>query len=279
MSAGQTVGDYLAAVGEHLETIPRPPRYVLKGLSIVGFLAVWWLLVELGVLGFDLITTPLEAVVALSGFVMGEPLTNGGESLYVHSYYTLYRVGIGTGMAVALGVPLGLLVGWSDWWDSYVGPALELLRPIPPVAWVPIALVAFSNDLLSIVWVVFIGAFFPILINTSEGVRQIESDYIKAVQSLGGDSWHLFRHVIIPAMIPSMATGIMIGIGIGWIAVVAAEMISGDFGIGYITYQAYRLMQTETVVVGIIILGTYGAVSSFAVAKLGEKLTPWTDGA
>ena len=277
MSAGQTVENYIVAIEETLGDLPRPPRYLLKGVSIAGFLVLWWLLVEMSVLGFDLITTPLEALVALSGFVMGEPLTNGGESLYTHSYYTLYRVGLGIGAATALAVPLGLLIGWSDWWDSYVGPALELLRPIPPVAWVPIALVAFSSDLLSIVWVVFVGAFFPILINTSEGVRDIESDYVKAVQSLGGNRWDLFRHVIIPAMIPSMATGIMIGVGIGWIAVVAAEMISGNYGVGYITYQAYRLMQTETVVVGIIVLGSYGALSSYAVAKAGEVLTPWKD--
>jgi NitT/TauT family transport system permease protein len=277
MSAGQAVENYLVACRETIADVPRPPSYVLKGVSIAGFLTVWWLLVEMGVLGFDLITTPLEALMALTTFIMGEPLTNGGESLYTHSYYTLYRVGIGVGMAVVLAVPLGLLIGWSDWWDSYVGPALELLRPIPPVAWVPIALVAFSNDLMSIVWVVFVGAFFPILINTSEGVQQIDTDYVKAVQCLGGDSWDLFRHVIIPAMIPSMATGIMIGIGIGWIAVVAAEMISGDFGIGYITYQAYRMMQTDTVVVGIIVLGSYGALSSFAVSKLGDFLTPWKD--
>jgi NitT/TauT family transport system permease protein len=279
MSTSQTVEHLLSAAIEELQSVPRPPRYALKGASIVGFFAVWWAVVEFGFLGFDLITTPLEAVTALSGHVLGEPMTEGGETLYTHSYYTLYRVSLGVGMAVAAAVPLGLLIGWSDWWDSYVAPALELLRPIPPVAWVPIALVAFSSDLLSIVWVVFVGAFFPVLINTSEGVQAIESEYVRAIQSLGGSKWDLFRHVIIPAMVPSMATGTMIGVGIGWIAVVAAEMISGNYGVGYITYQAYRLMQTETVVVGIIVLGTYGAVSSLAVSKLGDRLTPWSDSA
>jgi len=277
MSAVTRVEAYLTTVQRQLGDVPRPPRYVLKAASIAGFLAVWWLFVRVGVLGFALITTPPEAAGALLGYLLGEPMTNGGYSLYYHSYHTIYRVGLGVGLAVATAVPLGLLIGWSDWWERYVAPAFELLRPIPPVAWVPIALVAFSTNLLSIVWVVFVGAFFPVLLNTADGVRSIETEYVRAVQSLGGSRWDLFRHVIIPASVPSIATGVMLGVGIGWIAVVAAEMISGNFGVGYITYQAYRLMQTETVVVGIIVLGTYGALSSYAVSRLGTRLTAWKD--
>ncbi|QLH84953.1 ABC transporter permease [Halosimplex pelagicum] len=244
-------------------------------MSVVGFLAVWWLFVRVHFLGFDLLPTPPEAFSELFAYVTGRPMTNGGVSLYVHSYYTLYRVSLGIGLAVALAIPFGLLIGWSSAARRYVQPAFELLRPIPPVAWVPIALIAFSSDLASIVWVVFVGAFFPVLVNTIEGVRSIEPEYVRAVRSLGGSDWDLLRHVVVPAALPSITTGTMISVGIGWIAVVAAEMLSGNYGVGYITYQAYRLMQTETVIVGIITLGTYGAVSSYAVSKVGDRLTAW----
>lgn len=275
MSPGYPVDRYVAAMEGRLAGLPRPPRYVLKGVSILGFVTLWWVLVEAGVLGFDLISTPFEAITALLGHVAGQPMTQGGESLYHHSAYTVYRVSLGLGLAVALAIPLGLMIGWSAPLERYLYPAFELLRPIPPVAWVPIALIAFASDLLSIVWVVFVGAFFPLLVNTIEGVQTIEPEYVRAVRSLGGGDWELLRHVIIPGTLPSIVTGTMISVGIGWIAVVAAEMLSGNYGVGYITYQAYRLMQTETVIVGIIVLGTYGAVSSYAVSRLGARLTAW----
>jgi NitT/TauT family transport system permease protein len=135
----------------------------------------------------------------------------------------------------------------------------------------------FASEFVGIVWVVFIGAFFPIFINTMEGVSQIDKEYVRAARSLGGNKIDLYRHVIIPHTIPSMITGVTIGVGIAWIAVVAAEMLSGGPGLGYITFQAYRLMDTGVVMVGIIILGTLGAVSSSGVMRTGNWLTPWTD--
>lgn len=277
MSIVDSVEDRLTSARRAVDTIPSVPRWTLKGLSIVLFLSVWWSLVEIGFLGFDLLRTPLETAIALYSFVLGEPMGQGGESLYVHGYHTLYRVSLGMGLAVATAIPLGLACGWSDWWRSYVYPAFELLRPIPPVAWVPIALIAFASEFLGIVWVVFIGAFFPIFVNTMEGVAQIEPEYVRAVQSLGGGRRELYRHVVIPHTIPSMITGTTIGVGIAWIAVVAAEMLSGGPGLGYITFQAYRLMDTGVVIVGIVVLGTIGALSSSVFTRVGNQLTPWND--
>jgi len=219
---------YLDAFGDHLGRLPNPPRRLLKLCSILGFLGLWWVFVDVGFLGFGLLPTPLETLQALFEYLAGQPVTRGGATLYLHSYYTLYRVTLGIGLAIVLAIPLGLLIGWSDLARRYVYPAFELLRPIPPVAWVPIALVAFSSTLVSIVWVVFIGAFFPLLLNTIDGVQSIEPGYVRAVESLGGSDWDLFRHVIVPASIPSIVTGTMVSIGIGWIAVVAAEMLSGE---------------------------------------------------
>lgn len=277
MSIVDSVEARLTSAQSTVETFPSLPRWMLKGLSIVLFVATWWTLVEVGVLGFDLLRTPVETAVTLLSFVLGEPMGQGGESLYVHGYHTLYRVALGIGLAVGTAIPLGLACGWSDWWRSYVYPSFELLRPIPPVAWVPIALIAFASQFLGIVWVVFVGAFFPIFVNTMEGVAQIEPEYVRAVRSLGGGRSELYRHVVIPYTIPSMITGTTIGVGIAWIAVVAAEMLSGGPGLGYITFQAYRLMDTGVVIVGIILLGTVGALSSSVVMRAGDRLTPWNN--
>ena len=276
MSIVDSVEDRLTSARS---TVNRPslPRWMYKGLSIALFLSAWWIVVEIGFLGFDLLRTPAETAVAFSSFVLGEAMGQGGESLYVHGYHTLYRVLLGTGIAVTAAIPLGLACGWSDWWRSYVYPAFELLRPIPPVAWVPIALIAFASEFMGIVWVVFVGAFFPIFVNTMEGVAQVEPEYVRAVKSLGGGRRDLYRHVVIPHAIPSMITGTTIGVGIAWIAVVAAEMLSGGPGLGYITFQAYRLMDTGVVIVGIMVLGTIGALSSSVVMRVGGRMTPWSD--
>ena len=276
MSIVDSVEDRLTSARS---TVNRPSlsRWMYKGLSIALFLSAWWIAVEVGFLGFDLLRTPAETAVALSSFVLGEAMGQGGESLYVHGYHTLYRVLLGTGIAVTAAIPLGLACGWSDWWRSYVYPAFELLRPIPPVAWVPIALIAFASEFMGIVWVVFVGAFFPIFVNTMEGVAQVEPEYVRAVKSLGGGRRDLYRHVVIPHTIPSMITGTTIGVGIAWIAVVAAEMLSGGPGLGYITFQAYRLMDTGVVIVGIMVLGTIGALSSSVVMRVGGRMTPWSD--
>lgn len=277
MSIVDSVEDRLTTARGRVDTIPSVPRWVLKGSSITLFVLTWWALVEIGFLGFDLLKTPLETAISLLSFITGEPMGQGGQSLYVHGYHTLYRVVLGIGLAVVTAIPLGLACGWSNWWKSYVYPSFELLRPIPPVAWVPIALIAFASEFLGIVWVVFIGAFFPIFVNTMEGVAQIEPEYARAVKSLGGSKSDLYRHVVIPHTIPSMITGTTIGVGIAWIAVVAAEMLSGGPGLGYVTFQSYRLMDTGVVIVGIIILGTIGALSSSVVMRTGDRLTPWND--
>lgn len=275
MSISDSVGKKWVGLFQQLPTLPALPRYVYKAASVLLFLGMWWLFVAIEFLGFRLIPTPIETITALSESLMGEPLTSGGESLYTHSYHTVVRVGLGIGLGICTAIPLGLLIGWNDTSEKYLLPAFEVLRPIPPVAWVPIALIAFTTELMSIIWVVFVGVFFPILINTIDGVQEIEMDYARAIYSLGGSKVDLFRHVIIPSTLPSMVTGTVIGIGIGWIAVVAAEMISGNYGVGYATYQSYRVMDTQTVLIGIITLGAYGAFSSFLVSLLGRRLTPW----
>jgi NitT/TauT family transport system permease protein len=261
-------------------------RLALRLLSVSLFVTIWWGLVNFSVnvagLNFGLISDPFEVATALANYLSGEPMTSGGQSIYTHVLYSTYRVVAGVGIAAVAGIGFGLLIGTSRQWADYLYPALELFRPIPPVAWVPVAIltlpvvnvVGFSMN-LAVLFVVFIGAFFPILVNTVEGVRNVDEEYRRAAESLGADRTQVFRHVILPATLPAILTGISLGIGLGWITVVAAEIVAGNYGIGYVTYQAYRLLATDVIVAGMVTIGALGYASSWLVVWAANRLTPW----
>jgi NitT/TauT family transport system permease protein len=219
--------------------------------------------------------------------LLGRPVTEGGSTIYLHAAYSTARVVVSVGVAAVLAVPLGLVVGTSQRWENLLYPALEALRPIPPIAWLPIAIILFPtlNVLVSgqslgvplpALFVVFIGAFFPIFTNTIEGARNIEIEYTRAAESLGAGSIDVFRHVVLPAAVPSIITGLSLGVGLGWITVVAAELITGGPGLGYIIIQASRLLNNQAVVIGMLAIGALGYASSALVQALGRWLTPWS---
>jgi NitT/TauT family transport system permease protein len=261
-------------------------RIALRTLSVIGFLITWWALVtfDVTIVGFEfgLFVGPLETLGALVTHLSGKPVTSGGMPLYVHALYSTWRVAAGVGIATLLAIPLGLLVGTSRRWEDFVYPAMEALRPIPPVAWVPISVLIFPTLSVtaltintSVLFVVFIGAFFPIFVNTVEGAKSVEDEYPRAAKSLGADRSAVFRHVILPATLPSILTGISLGIGLGWITVVAAEIVAGNYGLGYVIYHAYRVLETQMVAVGMVSIGVLGYASSAFAKGLGRRLTPW----
>lgn len=254
-----------------IESVPRPVR---RGASVLAPFAVWWAFVRVGVLGFAYFVSPGEAAVAIGSHLAGEPVADGG-TLYVHAAYTAGRVAAGTALAVAVAVPLGLVIGTRRRFERYVFPSLEFLRPIPPIAWVPLVLVVFPTVRSGVLFVVFLGAFFPTLVNTVRGVESIDAEYRRAAESLGANDRQALRHVVLPAALPSILTGVTIGVGLGWITVVAAEMITGEYGLGHVVFQAYRLVDVESVVVGMIAVGFLGAVSTAAVSRVATRANPW----
>ena len=270
-------------LGDGLGGLREVPRRVRQAGSIAGFLAVWWGLVAFGVLGFEFLPGPLDTLANLVGYLAGQPMASGG-TIYLHAAYSTFRVVLGVGVATALAIPLGLAIGTSRRFEDYVFPALELFRPIPPVAWVPISIlllptltVVAIEISLAVVFVVFVGAFFPILVNTIEGVDTVDGEYVRAAESLGTEGTQVFRQVIFPATLPSILTGVSLGIGLGWITVVAAEIVAGNYGLGYTIYQAYRLLQTDIVLVGMITIGLLGYASSALVSRLGNRAMPWNE--
>ncbi len=258
-------------------SIPLFTKRIRQALSVVLFFALWAALVRLEVLGFGRFVGPGPALSTFLSALLGAPMTGSGATIYQHAALSTMRVAVAIGIATVFAIPLGLAIGARRRWEDALLPALEIFRPVPPVAWVPIALLLLPTFRSGVIFVVFVGAFFPILINTIEGVGTVDEEYVRAAESLGADSRSVFRHVIVPATLPSIITGVSTGVGIAWITVVAAEMIAGGIGIGYIIFQAYRLLQTDVVAVGMIAIGILGYASAAVVYRIGNRLTRWQE--
>lgn len=194
---------------------------------------------------------------------------------YQHIVTSLERVAIAFALATALGVPLGLLLGWSPTVKEYVFPVFEVLRPIPILAWVPLAIIMFSGSETPVVFLTFLASFFATTLNTLLGVRSIEPSYVLAARCLGASRAQVFRHVIIPGALPFIFTGLQISVGVAWFSLVAAEMVSGQFGLGYLINTSYTMVQYPTIAIAMLTLGLVGYSTSAAVRLAGDQLMLW----
>jgi len=192
-----------------------------------------------------------------------------------HVGNSVRRIFIGFSIASALAVGLGLLIGRFRLAAQSLFPPLEILRPIPAVAWIPVAILLFTSAEQSMVFITFIGAFFPILLSTIHGVEGVDRRLVYASLTLGAGPIDVFKEVILPGALPSIVTGLSIGMGTSWFSLVTAEMISGQFGIGYYTWEAYTLQQYPKIVLGMVTIGLLGMGSSFLVKWGGRRFMPW----
>ncbi|MGA3119904.1 MAG: ABC transporter permease [Polyangiaceae bacterium] len=194
---------------------------------------------------------------------------------YSHIAASLRRIGIAFFLATAVGVPVGLLMGGSTTFREYVFPVFEVLRPIPILAWVPLAIILFPGSETPVVFLTFLASFFATALNTVLGVRSIDETLVLAARCLGASRWQVFRHVIVPGALPFIFTGLQISIGVAWFSLVAAEMVSGQFGLGYVINTSYTMVQYPTIVIGMITLGVVGTATSAAVRLVGHRWMAW----
>jgi NitT/TauT family transport system permease protein len=205
-----------------------------------------------------------------------------GTSLFTEDYYiniwvSCRRVIIGFTLATVLGVPLGLFMGWSKKFKDYTFPILETLRPIPILAWVPLAIVMFSGFETPIIYLATLASFFVTALNTMLGVESIDESYFRAAGCLGSKKRHVFMNVVVPGSLPFIFTGLQISVGVAWFSLVAAEMISGDYGLGYMIMASYMVNKYTTMVMAMLTLGLVGWITSAMVRAAGNRMMRWRE--
>lgn len=228
-------------------------RYLRRAgpfLVVALFILAW----GLGANGSPIFPTPAQVVAALSELVREGTLIR-------HVTSSLYRVSMGYGLALLLGIPIGSLMGWYPAIYRALNPLIQLLRPISPIAWIPLAILWFGVEDSSPIFLIFLSSFFPLVVSTTAGVHLVEKQYIRAAQNFGLSGLALYRRVIFPGALPHIITGMRVGLGIAWLVVVAAEMVAINSGLGYLIIDSrnagtrYDLVVASMVIIGVIGFG------------------------
>jgi sulfonate transport system permease protein len=254
----------------------RSPRPYLMLVGFTLFIGFWYLAVEVWKLP-RFSEMPGPTVVVREWFSRNPTygLSIFTPEYYMHIWVSTRRVAIAFFLATAIGVPLGLFLGWSERFKQYVFPVFELLRPIPPLAWVPLAIVMFKGSETPIIFLTFLASFYATALNTMLGVESIDVSYTRAASCLGATRWQVFRHVIVPGSMPFIFTGLQISVGVAWFSLVAGEMVSGQYGLGYVINTSYTMVRYPTIVIGMITLGIVGYATSAIVRLVGAYLMQW----
>lgn len=252
---------------------PRP-YLMLLGLSL--FIFTWYLFTEvLKLPRFEKVPGP---AVAAKEWFSRDPVY--GISIFVPEYYqhilkSVLRVLQAFGLATLLGVPLGLFMGWKKTFKDYSFPILETLRPIPMLAWVPLAILMWPIREAAIIYLTFLAAFFATTLNTLLGVESIDEVYFRAARCLGSKPRHIFFRVVIPGALPFIFTGLQISMGVAWFSLVAGEMLAGEYGLGYLIWNSFIMVQYPIIVIAMVTLGFIGWASSAMIRFVGSLLMKW----
>jgi len=254
----------------------RTPTPYLMVLGLALWMVTWWLFSEVWKLPrFEKTPGP---VVLLKDWLAREPfhgISFFTELYYEHIWASTRRILIAFAIATSLGVPLGLFMGWSKRFKDYTFPILETLRPIPILAWVPLAILMFSGYETPVIFLATLASLYVTTLNTLLGVESIDESYFRAAGCLGSKPWHVFVHVVVPGALPFIFTGLQISIGVAWFSLVAAEMVSGDYGLGYLIMQSYVNSVTVPLVIGMVTLGFVGWLTSALVRRVGNLMMQW----
>ncbi|MFF5447777.1 ABC transporter permease [Streptomyces sp. NPDC012888] len=246
-------------------------RWLLRGASLAAALGLWQLLTALDVnlwLRFEQFPTVGEVCSAFADRL-------GTAAYWQDLVHSLRRIVAGFLLASVLGVAVGTAVARSRWAADLLGPLLEVVRPVPAIALVPVAILLLPTNEQGIVFITFTAAFFPVVVSTRHAVRALAPVWEEAVLTMGGGRLRVLFAVVLPGALPGVFGGLSVGVGVSWICVISAEMISGEYGVGYRTWQDYTVVDYPGVFVGMVTIGALGWLTSTAVELLGRRATAW----
>ena len=275
-TAMQSGGRSRVHYGVRLKRMVKSPRLYHAVFGIGLFFILWYLFVDFfGIWRFSKLP---KLVGSMEEWLSTDPVF--GVSLFTAEYYkhiwaSLVRVFSAFAIATVLGITIGILMGWRRIFFALTFPILETLRPIPILAWIPLAIILLPGRELPIIGLTFLAAFFVTILNTLLGVRAIDKVYFRAAESLGMSQWQQLWHVIIPGALPYIFVGLQIAMGACWFSLVAAEILSGSAGLGYKVWETYYYVQYPTMVITMATLGFCGYMSSAIVRVTGNRLMRW----
>ena len=244
----------------------------------VALVAIWQLASTDGALFGGALPSPDRVWRAWVVWAFGNPglgLNPYSGTWWDNVVFSTIRVAKGFGLAILIGVPLGIMIGWSRLVAAAVDPTIQILRPIPITAWLPISLAVFGIRDFGAIFLILIGAFYPIVINSMQGARGVERNWIRAAMMMGASRTAILRRVVLPAALPSIFTGLRIGLGIGWTAVIVSEMVAVKSGLGYVLWDAYYVGRMEVVIADMVSIGAMGFLSDRLIVLLEHWALRW----
>lgn len=249
---------------------------VIVAASLFTFILAWHIFASMKLVDLPLPATALKVFITL--VVKGDPFYQ--KTLQELTLASLQVVLAGSALSFLVALPMGILMGSLPKFELFTNTVLELIRPIPPLAWIPLGYVLFARVDRPTAYVqlmiVFVGSFFPLLVNTIHGVKSIDRIYIDAAKSCGAGQWDILLKVLIPSALPSIVTGMRIGLGIGWMSIIAAEFVGGKTGIGYYIWSVYNIGgRTPEIIAGMIAIGLVSYLINKGVLIIEKRLTPW----
>jgi nitrate/nitrite transport system permease protein len=250
--------------GAHAAGVVLPPVVMLALLGVV-----WQLLCSAP---DSALPTPMKVIADTWELIVNPLYDNGGndKGLFWHLFASLKRVGLGYLLAACMGIGLGVLIGNGKWAMRALDPLFQVLRTIPPLAWLPLSLAAFRDGQPSAIFVIFITAIWPIIINTAVGIRNIPPDYRNVARVLRLNGLEYFTKIMLPAAAPYIFTGLRIGIGLSWLAIVAAEMLIGGVGIGFFIWDAWNSSLISDIILALVYVGIVGFLLDRLIAMTGK---------
>ena len=227
---------------------------------------IWYLITDgLGIISAYILPGPADVIYAASTVIV-----NG--KLLVNTIDTLFKVFAGLILASIVAIPLGILLGWFKTLEKLCSFVISILRPIPPVAWIPFSILWFGIGTFPAVFIIFMGCVFPILVYTMDGVKRTDKVLVESAQTLGANDWDVLRWVVLQSAVPYVVSGLKVGIGIALMCTISAEMIGSSTGLGYMILTASNLFDTGTTVVGMLVIGLIGLAFDFVFTKAQDKI-------
>lgn len=283
-----TMAQALAAKAAN-KPAPTPPQTVDRKAPLIDLTELAQRVVP-PVLGLLLLIGVWYLVSVSTGSSIPSPLETGKQAVQIFSdpFYrngpndqgvgwnvlmSLQRVAVGFGLAAAVGIPLGFMIGRFGFLSRMFNPLISLLRPVSPLAWLPIGLLVFKGANPAAIWTIFICSIWPMVINTAVGVQRVPQDYMNVARVLNLSEWKIVTKILFPAVLPYMLTGVRLAVGTAWLVIVAAEMLTGGVGIGFWVWDEWNNLNVTNIIVAIFVIGTVGLLLEMALIKLATAFT------